>query len=88
MENKNVKSKLVFDPRVARKCIHAGCKVCDIKPNRENPDKTIIVFEVDQDFERIYTEITEEFKKKDEAKNLKEEIEIEFETEVEVEMAD
>lgn len=68
METKNVKSKLCFDPRIARKCIHAGCKVCDIKPYRDNPERTIIVFEVDELFEKTYAALTEEFKAIDEAK--------------------
>lgn len=68
MENKNVKSKLCFDPRIARKCIHAGCKVCDIKPYRDDPNRTVIVFEVDELFEKTYNALVEEFKKKDEPK--------------------
>lgn len=68
MENKNVKSKLCFDPRIARKCIQAGCRVCDIKPYRDDPSRTVIVFEVDEFFEKTFAEISEEFKKKDDAK--------------------
>lgn len=73
MNTENKKSKLCFDPRVARKCIHAGCKVCDYKPYRGDPSRSVIVFEVDEVFEEAFSRYTEEFKAKDEAKRIQSE---------------
>jgi hypothetical protein len=73
MNTENKKSKLCFDPRVARKCIHAGCKVCDYKPYKNDPSRSVIVFEVDELFEQSFAYYTEEFKAKDEAKRAQRE---------------
>ncbi len=37
-------SILVFNPKIARSLIKAGYQVIDIKPYKENTDKTIFVF--------------------------------------------
>lgn len=68
-ENKNVKSKLVFDYRVCRLLLRAGMKVIDIKPLKTDKTKPVIVFEDTPEFEQALAEITAEFKAKDEAKN-------------------
>ena len=38
-------TKSVFTPYVARKLLHMGNPILDIKPMKENRDKTIFVFE-------------------------------------------
>lgn len=64
MENSNNKIKnarLVFNMGVSRALLKAGCSVIDCKPDRSNPDKTVLVFKNDekfqQEFERINKEI-------------------------------
>ena len=45
-----VKCKSVFSPRVARRLIREGYRVADIKPSKENRDKTIFLFEETPEF--------------------------------------
>lgn len=68
-ENKNVKSKLVFDYRVCRLLLRAGMKVIDVKPLKTDKTKPVLVFECTPEFEEALAEIIAEFKAKDEAKN-------------------
>lgn len=44
------KYKAIFTPYVARKLLKMGNTIVDIKPMKENPDKTIFVFEVNDKF--------------------------------------
>lgn len=46
----NIKCKSVFSPGIARKLIQSGCHLVDIKPSKENHDKTIFIFEETQEF--------------------------------------
>lgn len=75
------KSRLVFDAKMARKLLKHGFVVIDIKPNRENTDKTIFVFENTDEFKAALEKLMDELKAKKEA-----EVEIEFEGEIEVEI--
>lgn len=54
-------AKLIFNAGTARSLLRAGCEMIDIKQSRENADKTIFVFKVDEkfksEFERINKEI-------------------------------
>lgn len=63
MENIKKEAKLVFNMGVARALFKAGCTAIDCKPDRANPDKTVIVFKNDEhfqkEFERINKEIAE-----------------------------
>ena len=63
MENMKKEAKLVFNMGVARALFKAGCTAVDCKPDRANPDKTVIVFKNDEhfqkEFERINKEIAE-----------------------------
>ena len=63
MENKKKEAKLVFNMGVARALFKAGCQAVDCKPERTNPDKTVLVFKNDgvfqREFERINKEIAE-----------------------------
>ena len=73
------KSRLVFDAKMARKLLKQGFVVIDIKPNRENTDKTIFVFENTDEFKVALEKLMDEIKAKKEA-------EIEFECEIEFEI--
>ena len=62
--NKKVKdAKLIFNAGTCRSLLKAGCTIIDVKPDRENPDKTVFVFKNDEhfqeQFERINKEIAE-----------------------------
>lgn len=54
-------AKIIFNAGTARSLLRAGCTMCDIKQSRENADKTLFVFKVDDvfktEFERINQEI-------------------------------
>lgn len=63
MEHNKKEAKLVFNMGVARALLKAGCVVIDCKPDKTNPDKTVLVFKNDElfqkEFERINKEIAE-----------------------------
>lgn len=56
------KSRLIFDAKIARKLLKQGFVVIDIKPNRENTDKSIFVFENTEEFKQALTQIMDEIK--------------------------
>ena len=61
--NKNVEIKearLIFNMGCARALLKAGCTVIDAKPDRANPDKTILVFKNDETFQRAFAQIQKE----------------------------
>jgi hypothetical protein len=60
------KSRLIFDAKIARKLLKQGFVVIDIKPNRENAEKSIFVFENTEEFKTALTQITDEIKAKKE----------------------
>ena len=55
--NTKKESKLIFNMGVARELLRNGCVICDLKPDRENKDKTVPVFKCDdhfwEEFEKI-----------------------------------
>ena len=61
-------SRLVTDPRVARKLLKKGFVVIDIKPNKSNPDKSVFIFENTEEFKVALEEVTTEIKSKEEVK--------------------
>lgn len=61
-------SRLVTDPRVARKLLKKGYVVIDIKPNKSNPDKSVFIFENTEEFKVALEEVTAEIKVKEEVK--------------------
>lgn len=67
MEEK--KAKLIFNMGVARSLLRKNAKVIDVKPDRDNHDKTIIVFERDEAFEKAFAELNEELKAKETAES-------------------
>ena len=64
------KSRLIFDAKIARKLLKQGFVVIDIKPNRENTDKSIFVFENTEDFQNALTQLMDEIKAKKEAEEF------------------
>ena len=67
MEEK--KAKLIFNMGVVRSLLKKGAKVIDVKPDRDNHDKTIVVFERDEAFEKAFSELNEELKAKEDAES-------------------
>ena len=63
MEEK--KAKLIFNMGVARSLLRKNAKVIDVKPDRDNHSKTIVVFERDEAFEKAFAELNEELKAKE-----------------------
>ena len=61
-------SRLVTDPRIARKLLKKGFVVIDIKPNKSNPDKSVFIFENTEEFKIALEEVTTEIKSKEEIK--------------------
>lgn len=63
--NKNVKkdAKLIFNAGTCRSLLKVNCTIIDVKPDRENPVKSVFVFKADDhfwtEFERINKEIAE-----------------------------
>lgn len=66
MEKDTRKSRLIFDAKIARKLLKMGFVVIDIKPNRENTDKSIFVFENTDEFKVALTKVMDEIKAKTE----------------------
>lgn len=46
------KYKEIFTPYVARRLLKMGNPIYDIKPQKENRDKTIFVFEITEKFNK------------------------------------
>lgn len=63
--NKNTakEAKLIFNAGTCRSLLKANCTIIDVKPDRENPIKSVFVFKADEhfwaEFERINREIAE-----------------------------
>lgn len=53
-------ARLVFNMGVARALFKAGCTAIDCKPDRANPEKTVLVFKNDEVFEREFARINKE----------------------------
>lgn len=60
MENIKKEAKLIFNMGVGRALLKAGCTVIDVKPDRANADKTVLVFKNDELFQRELARINEE----------------------------
>ena len=58
------KSRLIFDAKIARKLLKMGFVVIDIKPNRENTEKSIFVFENTDAFQQGLSQLMDEIKAK------------------------
>lgn len=60
MEEK--KAKLIFNAGLSRALLKRGAKIIDIKPNRDNPAKSVFVFECDDVFESVFQELNNQIK--------------------------
>ena len=60
VKNVNKDARLVFNMGVGRALLKAGCVVIDVKPDRANQDKTILVFKNDETFQREFARINKE----------------------------
>lgn len=60
MENMKKEAKLIFNMGVGRALLKAGCQVIDVKPDRTNVDKTVLVFKNDELFQRELARINKE----------------------------
>jgi hypothetical protein len=60
MEGNRKEAKLVFNMGVSRALLKAGCQVVDCKPDKENPDKTVLVFKNDELFQKEFERINKE----------------------------
>lgn len=69
IEKDTRKSRLIFDAKIARRLLKEGFVVIDIKPNRENTDKSIFVFENTEEFKSALTHIMDEIKSKKETES-------------------
>ena len=58
--NVNKDAKLIFNMGVGRALLKAGCVVIDVKPDRANPDKTVLVFKNNETFQRELARINKE----------------------------
>ena len=70
------KSRLIFDAKIARKLLKQDFVVIDIKPNRENADKSIFVFENTEEFKKALEQLMDEIKAKKEAEADKPEFDV------------
>lgn len=64
------KSRLIFDARIARKLLKMGFVVTDIKPNRENTDKSIFIFENTEEFKQALSQVLDEFEARKELEQI------------------
>ena len=60
MENMKKEAKLIFNMGVGRALLKAGCTVIDVKPDRANADKTVLVFRNDEVFQKELARINKE----------------------------
>ena len=62
MERANIKKeyKLVFNQGVVRRMLRMGVNIHDIKPDKENADKTVFVFKRTPEFEAAFEKINSE----------------------------
>lgn len=70
MENNKKDARLIFNMGCGRALIKAGCQVVDVKPDRSNPDKTILVFKNDEKFQQEFERINNEIAAAKSAKNI------------------
>ena len=53
-------TRLIFNMGVARALLRANATVVDVKPDRDNPDKTVLVFKNDEIFQEAFAKINKE----------------------------
>ena len=67
MREVNKTSKLVFDAKIARALCKQGFYIIDIKPLKDNPEKTVFVFANTDEFKAAFDILIQEAKAKKEA---------------------
>ena len=60
MENNKKDARLIFNMGVARALFKAGCTAIDCKPDRSDPNRTVLVFKNDEVFEKEFARINKE----------------------------
>lgn len=60
MESNKKEAKLIFNAGTCRSLLKAGCVIIDVKPDRENSDKTVFVFKNDEHFQNEFERINKE----------------------------
>ena len=60
MNNVTKEARLVFNSGVCRALLKVGCQIIDIKPDRNNSEKTIFVFKNDEHFQKEFARINQE----------------------------
>lgn len=50
--------KSIFTPRVARYLLKNGNQIYDIKPNKNNPEKTIFIFNITDKLKQDLTSVS------------------------------
>ena len=61
-ETNGVKGKVIRKAQIARQLLQRGARMIDLKPDRDDPDhkRSVYIFEQDDNFERIFSELIEE----------------------------
>lgn len=64
-ETSEVKGKVIRKAQIARQLLQRGARMIDLKPDRDDPDhkRSVYIFQQDDDFERIFSELIEENRK-------------------------
>lgn len=60
MENNKKDARLIFNMGVARALFKVGCTAIDCKPDRSDPNRTVLVFKNDEVFEKEFARINKE----------------------------
>jgi len=51
VDNESV--KLIYTGKIARGLLHLGYQIVDVKPNKNNPERTVFIFKDIQDLKMI-----------------------------------
>lgn len=63
------KARCIYAAPVARELLRRGYVITDIKPNKENHDKTVFVFEETDDFNSVLEDVLVDYNEKKEKKS-------------------
>lgn len=54
----NKEAIIIFSGKVTRELLRRGYTIIDVKPDKEMPQKSVFVFRVENDIEKVLAEIT------------------------------